>query len=425
MKRIFYLSLFLLSNVILFAQTPGGIGGSVLWLKGNTGASPSLWTDNSTSANNFTALPASQPVLATNVFNYNAALQFNGSSTFMTQPAPANFPVGNADRTIFVVANATDVTGYRWIFVYGSPGTGSATCQVGNNAGGISNAFYGVELTTAPYWNAVANITGGMSAFTLNSNTGNQFDRGNLINQVVFTTLTATSINGIIGALDPSPQEVWAGSIGEVIMFNTALSYTERNRVESYLALKYGFTLDSTANHLNYTASDGTTVYWTGSAIYQHDVFGIGTDNGTALTQTQSNSMNSGAGDGTGKTGMGNLVLSTGTALADKQFLMIGNDAGVLTEHLIVATEAPVIAEGSQRVVRNWKVQNTGAAGPVDLSFDITGLTLTGGNTASNYRLMIDQDGDGDYFNTGTQNFVKPVSFTGNRLNFSGVTLSN
>lgn len=43
----------------------------------------------------------------------------------------------------------------------------------------------------------------------------------------------------------------------EIILYNTGLSADERNRVESYLAIKYGMTLDSG----NYTNSTGTVIW--------------------------------------------------------------------------------------------------------------------------------------------------------------------
>jgi Secretion system C-terminal sorting domain len=427
MRKIFYLLLTSLTTSSLFAQTPGGVSGSVLWLKGNTGASPTTWTDNSTFLNHFTSPGGNQPVLTTNVFNFNSAMGFDGTSSYMSKLTPSGFPAGNSDRSIFVVANAAATGGFRWIFVYGSPFSGSdVTCQMGNSGGNLVNAYFGssADINSSNYWDAAGNSNGALASFTLNSNLETQYDRGSLLNsQTVTATLLATSLNGVIGALTPAPQEVWNGNIGEVIMFPTALTNADRNRVESYLALKYGFTLGA-GTAVNYVASDNTTVFWTGSIPFQHDVFGIGTDNGTALTQIKSNSMNSGNGDGTGQNAKGNLVLSTGTALADKQFLMIGNNAGALTEHTIATGEGNVLTVGSKRVLRNWKVQNTGTVGAVGLSFDTTGLTLSGGSVLSNFRLMLDTDGDGD-FTTGASSFYIASSATGNQLNFTGVTLTN
>ena len=427
MKKIFYTFLFVLLNTALFAQSPGGVSGSVLWLKANAGVGTSTWNDNSPAANHFSqSTPANMPVLSPNIYNFYSALDFDGSSTYMTRSTPTGFPAGNADRTIFVVATSAVSAGFRWIFSYGSPFTGTdVTCQTGNFDGALTNAFFGsaADLSTANYWDAVENSNGAMAAFTLSSNQETQYNRGLPINtQTIFSTLTATSVDGIIGALTPAPLEAWWGSIGEILLFNKALTDPERNQVESYLALKYGFSLGSPATPISYVASDGVTTYWTGTASYQNDVFGIGNDIGTGLAQLVSNSINNGSGDGTGQNAKGNLVLSA-TSLSDKQFVMIGNDGGdIVTEHSIGIGEAPAGAVGSQRVVRNWRVQNTGGVTGVNLSFDMTGLIYTGGTTASNYRLMVDPDGDGNY-TTGALTYLTPSAITGNLVEFTNINL--
>src|SRR5450432_1074135 len=115
MKKIFYLPFFLFATVSLFAQAPGGISGSALWLKANDGGSPSAWPDRSGAGNDFAqSVTLNQPSLGTNIFNFNPALQFDGSAnTFMSRPFLPGVPEGDNDRTIFVVANATATNNYR------------------------------------------------------------------------------------------------------------------------------------------------------------------------------------------------------------------------------------------------------------------------------------------------------------------------
>lgn len=430
MRRIFYLSLLLIViNSISFAQTPGGVGSAVLWLRADDGAAtPGNWSDKSGNAYDFSQGAAgNQPALASNVFNFYPALAFDGTK-FLSRASSPSFPLGSTDRSIFVVANATNTSGFRWIFVYGNVGGFGQTYQVGNNStgptAGLSTAVYGNDVSFDGYWNSPNNSAIAMPASIAASGVISHYDRGTLL-QTQSLGFNTNNTSATIGDLNGGLLEAWSGNIAEIIMFPSAVSATDRNKVESYLALKYGTTLGNTTAPQNYTASDGATVFWTASPTFQNDVFGIGTDNGSGLVQNLSNSMNSGAGDGSGQSGKGNLSLGVSTNLTDLQFLMIGNDAGALTEQLIAAGEAPAAAVGSQRVTRNWKVQNTGGVGVIDLlSFDVTGLTLTGGATASNYRLMIDDDGDGDY-NTGTQTFVTPSNFNGNKLTFTNVTLPN
>jgi hypothetical protein len=70
-------------------------------------------------------------------------------------------------------------------------------------------------------------------------------------------------------------------------------------------------------------------------------------------------------------------------------------------------------------------VQHTGNIGTVDLSIDLSGITTTGViGQSSNFRLMVDADGDGN-FATGTPTFYNPAGFSGNKANFTSVTLGN
>ncbi|HTL09389.1 MAG TPA: hypothetical protein VL307_14060, partial [Chitinophagaceae bacterium] len=406
MRRIFYLSLFLFSYAMVSAQQPGGVPGSVLWLRGDgyTLGATATWTDFSGLTNNFTnSDPGRSPSPNANIYNFNSALTFDGS-VFLSNALPTSFPEADNPRTIFVVANpanASPTSGFQWILAYGTRSP-LQSVQVGASNTDFSNAFYFLEFNNANYWAAGSNPTGGLMTFVLENGFGSQYDRGNYSQSQSLSGLGATSIDAVIGALDTNPTEAWNGNIGEVIIYPSALSDADRGLVESYLALKYGFSLGTNGTPLNYTASDGTTVFWTGSTTFQNDIFGIGTDNGSQLVVSLSNSMNTGSGDGTGQSGKANITIGVATDPLDKQFLMIGNDGGSLAEQTIAAGQAPVIAVGSSRLGRNWKVQNTGAVGPLDLfTIDLVGLTVSGGSDPDNYRLMIDNDGDGDY-STGT-----------------------
>lgn len=427
MKQPFLLTVCLFTFVSLFSQNPAGVAGSVLWLKANTNATNAAWNDNSSQANNFTQTNgAEQPTLTNNLFNFNPAFVFNGTNSNFSNPTPINFPTGASSRTVYIVANSTALNGYHWLFTYGNPGIIDGTCQLGsgNINAELTSAFFGSSAdmsTPTSFWDNAANTNGALVCFTMDFTTLTETlkDKGiDLVSKSPYRNdLSAPSANAFVGRLGLFGEH-WQGNIAEIIMFNSNLSGTDRNLVESYLALKYGFTLGNTTSPVNYTASDGTTVFWTGSATYQNEVFGIGTDNGSVLTQTQSNSSTSGDGSGVGQGGKGNLTLS-GT-LTNNQFLMVGNDALALTEQTIIIGQAPPIAVGANRVLRNWQVQNTGAAGSIDLGFDMSGLSFTG-RPLSEYKMMVDNDGDGNY-TTGTQTFITPTSITGNRLNFTGVT---
>lgn len=427
MKRIFYLLTASLLCIQVNAQAPGGVAGSVLWLKANDGASASTWADKSGNSNDFTqAIGGNQATLTNNVFNFNQAMLFDGLASFYTNGTMTNFPTGSGDRTMIIVARAAVTTGYRWVFVYGNAPSPGTTSQIGNHDGALATDFYAVNFETAGYWNGTVSGKGALTSFTLSSSNGEQFNSGLSYATspgLVINTIPAAALVGSVNGNPGLTGEYWGGPIAEILLFNSSLSTADRNKVESYLALKYGFTLGTSATPLNYTASDGT-VFWTANAGFQNNVFGIGRDDASGLLQNVSNSINLGSGDGTGQTGLGNVVVRSIAALTDKQFYMIGDDGASMGETTIGAGTAPANAVGSVRVLRNWKLQNTGAIASVDISIDTLGLTLAGGSTLSNFRLIVDEDGDGDY-TTGTVSYVTASSAAGTVLKFSGVSLPN
>ncbi len=174
------------------------------------------------------------------------------------------------------------------------------------------------------------------------------------------------------------------GYISEVIVYNAILSDSDRNKVESYLALKYGITLDNSGggDAGDYTSS-GSVLLWDASlnAAYHNDVAGIGTDNGSALTQTTSKSENL------------DTVVSIGSATdqATGEFLVWGNDNGSVS--VAETTDKPATVD--ERLAREWKFQEAGGdVGNVTVGFDLakqTALTDTG--NAANYSLLVDSDG--------------------------------
>lgn len=78
--------------------------------------------------------------------------------------------------------------------------------------------------------------------------------------------------------------------IAEIIDFNARVSDIDRQKIESYLAIKYGITLNSWVQ--NYLASDWTTSIWnsTSAWTYTYDIFGIWRDDISWLWQVKSKS---------------------------------------------------------------------------------------------------------------------------------------
>ncbi len=206
------------------------------------------------------------------------------------------------------------------------------------------------------------------------------------------------------------------GSIPEFIYCNTpsAFSSSQRNRIESYLAIKYGITLDQTSP-VNYVNSDGSTIFNTtlnaslgGYLEYNNDIAGIGRDDNSEFVQFQSQSEN------TGSIVEVHRTTSIGT---DDTWLIWGNDGGATTSSRIV-TKPDTINERLQRI---WRVAEENSVGVTDISFDITGLGF--GTDAGDFSLLIASNSSEADFSNAT--VVTGGTFNGDVITFSDINLSD
>jgi hypothetical protein len=169
------------------------------------------------------------------------------------------------------------------------------------------------------------------------------------------------------------------GDIAEFIFYNADISNSDRNRIDSYLAIKYGITLNQTSL-TNYTASDGTVVYpvTTTHTANRFNIAGIGRDNVSRLIQTSSASVSSGI-----------VRMQNPSSLGNLEFMIWGDNNGSIT-----SPEYVDVGTGIQgRVTRIWKVAETGNVGTVDVILDLT--SIPGSKSQADLRLLIDRDGDG------------------------------
>mgnify|MGYP000415506690 CR=1 FL=1 len=128
------------------------------------------------------------------------------------------------------------------------------------------------------------------------------------------------------------------GEIAELMVYTSVPTPAKQQQIQSYLAIKYGITLDNiidtdgTIIEGDYTLLDGTKV-WDKAAnnAYHNDVAGIGREDGMLLSQKQSKSINS---DAVVTIGINSIAttnkLNTGTIAANKSFLMWGNNSAPL-----------------------------------------------------------------------------------------------
>lgn len=289
-------------------------------------------------------------------------------------------PLGNTQ--------AEDVTGF---------GYGNYTARFSNEqftycigtTSGLGNG-YGRASTASHNYNQISIINTRHNA----SNTGIElFLNANSIANATSDPAAFTTVNNTRYWIGRS--QYWNGSyngrIAEIVTYsatnNDADNTRERNRIQSYLAVKYGITLGANGTSQDYVNSDGSVIWDANTGVPAEDVFnfdiaGIGRDDVSELYQKQSRSVNNAA-DVTGKT-QGVLTIGLGeiyntnkdnpNTINNKQFLMWGNN-GINLNNPAVEVDVdmstaiiPAIPGGTpvqfNGIARTWKVVEVGGDFP-------------------------------------------------------------
>jgi hypothetical protein len=402
--RFFVPLIILATPPLVQAADPGGVSTNLqLWLKADAGASASSWTDSSVnSADASQATGGNQPTLITDAINFNPALDFDGSDDFMEITNQGGFPSGSADRTLIGVGMTRDANAQQFIFAYGQAPVANNMYSVGcTNAKKFGDVY--LTLLEGAIGTCPTN-QGEIITFRNSGNTRYLDSNGVQINTSNGLTIATNKAQPArIGMVSPTDTgKYWNGYISEIILYSQNLSATEQKQVYTYLGIKYGVTLDSS---IDYIASDGTTVIYpsTGShSGYINDIAGIGTDNGSGLSQPKSRSVNS-----------DRVITITGSGIADGNFLIWGNDDGALT---FSSTETP----NGNRFPREWRIAETGETGSTTISFDLTNVVGADLTSATKYSLLIDIDG-----NFSDASITTGTTINGSTVEFSGVNLGN
>ncbi|MBW8241804.1 hypothetical protein K1F50_03260, partial [Muricauda oceani] len=247
------------------------------------------------------------------------------------------------------------------------------------------------------------------------------------------------------------PNRNLTGDIAEVLVADLALGTLEREKVESYLAIKYGITLNAGGplgsingnDGYNYIAADGTVI-WQVDPVYKHDIAGIGKDkyhdNANAGTidlrynqdQRISKSANSDAIvtiSTNNDFSTDNLDLSR-TDVDDFSFysyrhnyLIWGNNDATINE---IDSELPLNI--TKRLGREWRVQAVRSAGTNQITNVSVRVDLSGSDILTNacdLQLLIDTDTDGD-FTTGPITRISATSVDGaDNVYFDNVTFNH
>lgn len=166
-------------------------------------------------------------------------------------------------------------------------------------------------------------------------------------------------------------------NVAEVIIYPIGIADSEANKIESYLALKYGITLDQTTPQ-NYTLSN-SAIAWdaTSAGLINNDIAGIARDDISGLSQIKSQSINN----------TGDIIVNSVSGITtDLQSLVWANDT--TATGTFTSTDAP---SGYTRITREWQFQGkNGNIGSIKIAYPAASVPT--GASGSLY-LFVDTDG--------------------------------
>ncbi len=406
-----------------------GIANACAWYRADQGlGAGSSWPDQSGAGN--TAIANGSPSLTPNSLNFNATVDYRGGAGH-TLPATAD--VTN-HYTFLGLARMTGTHNGRAFSdrfnnrLFGYWGLGSNARQdVWTDSDGYHGDYLGNNGSES-YDPKTASQTRPM-LYTLqrDANSASRFkSNGRTLSTIGMNSTSKYRVALANGGLYDGGSDSADVSIPEFFSFKRALSDAEIDRIESYLALKYGVTLGSAAEPKNYVNSANQAV-WTANSGYQNRVFGLGRDGGSqGLDQRVSKSTNHTLDD----TSSSILTLATSAEftspdftsanggsrpeLQPGQYLVLGDNNGD------VATLGAATAEQfGRRIGRVWRAQNTGGVGAVHLGFDPTLLET---NFPQDKRGFLLVSTDADFSVANTTRYALGRVTVGSKTVFTPVT---
>lgn len=427
---------------------PGGVlSGLEIWFKSDNGVSSTGSAVTDVFDHTYNGYNLSQDAAANQpsnnaATNFNTNITFDGSSDRMPIEAK-NFTSAESLSQVYVwTVYNTDFTGViasgsldtsNWAFLdfdrsewFNASIHGDGTLQFAYNSGGIKDN-YGVEVTndgTAKLGGFIFDLNDSEETkIRVNGNEDLSLDRTNVAINSSLTRFGYVGDGSEATSFNSSDNDgYYDGSISEVIYYeNQIMSAIEINKIEFYLAIKYGITLNTSS--VQYLASTGTTIW--DDVTYWNDIGIIGRDANSGLDQKQSKSTNT---DAIVTVALGNTIETLNPQNlnefgADLNFLAWGNnDADAVISEIVFPTLLDEISPCNYSYMgldRDWKVKKTGGITGVTLQFDMSGFANPG-----DFDLIINETGDTDY-ELGELRFLDEGVLSGTNLIFSNITIND
>ena len=389
---------------------PGGITADFrLWLKGTrgistTGSSVDTWRDLGTNSKDATSVAGKKPTYLDEVdsnINFNPVIKFENNGAGLDQYL-LNDTAGFFSQDIFIVtipdAPVTSASPKNTLFA----GTISG---VAGDITGVGFGNYTTRLTneTLSYNQDITSPTGSYNGEAVistsysnpgiinvrNNAAGNRQQilyNSNLLSTTQVTDVAFANVNGANGSKywigkNLDGQGTLNGRVAEIFTFASRVNDAGRQKIESYLAIKYGITLGtSNIAQKDYINSFGTKVWdIAANGGFNYDVAGIGKDSISDLYQRQSKTINIANDVTIGLDGLytkNSLITKTFTKNGD--FLVWGNNNGPYTGvNSNIVTIATGVTTSLTRIDRKWKIIETKQIGTSDVGNVYVGIPET------------------------------------------------
>jgi len=207
---------------------PSSIAGLKFWAAANdlslSDNDPvSTWFDKSGNGNNVTASLVARPTYKTNIQNGLPILRFDGVANVLAGIFTITY------GTVFVVCNfnsAGNFPNYNGLIITEAGGVGSDDFFDGDGSGSTN-----MYATGGPFGAANIYVNG------VNTLQFAPLTTMKLLSGIDNTPISKTSLN--IGNDPAAALRFWNGDICEVLIYDSALSPTDRGNVETYLNSKW------------------------------------------------------------------------------------------------------------------------------------------------------------------------------------------
>lgn len=261
--------IFLLSSTCLLAQSPGGVGEVSLWLKSDAAKTSSLLYKDYSGNDHAIAVGEEKNKPQYSVLNYNEAMDFDGNNSFLTIPY------------VMETLNKANL-----FIIYQNKNTQRESALLTTDFSGEKELYYSTA-NIFRYNNEQINfIDPQRMDSTASLAMYSQFDRP--AQKIGYVMGNSGNSHLYIGKDTGSRN--WAsfrGKLPELLIYRKILTQNERDRVNSYLVIKYGITIPMT----EYLSSKSRKI-WKKEDYqeYPQHVAGIAIDRHSGLYQKQSTS---------------------------------------------------------------------------------------------------------------------------------------